>query len=211
MNKKNLGTLSSLSGLFGQTNLTPGAIKTPDQHDSVELAEGQTLCGELDIRINRDGLWFYHGTPIGRKELVKLFASVLERDEAGKYWLNTPAEKGEITVEDVPFQAVEMNVEGDNELQILTFRTNVDDIVIADEAHPIRIETDPESGEPSPYVMVRDGLEARLTRSVFYQMVDLGVEMGVEKAHGDDKYSETTYGVWSSGQFFQIGSLTEQA
>jgi len=134
---------------------------------------------------------------------------VLERDESGRYWLNTPAEKGEITVEDVPFQAVEMTVEGEKEQQKLTFRTNVDDIVIADKAHPIRIETHPESGEPSPYVMVRDGLEARLTRSVFYQLVDLGVELGVEKAHGDDKYSEIMYGVWSSGQFYQIGLITE--
>jgi|TARA_B100000315_G_C14571457_1_gene585767 hypothetical protein len=210
MNKKNLDALNSLTGLFGQTGTSPDNTKTPGHHDSVELAEGQTLCGELDIRIDQDGLWFYHGSPIGRKELVKLFASVLERDQAGRYWLITPAEKGEITVEDVPFQAVEMTVEGENEQQKLTFRTNVDDIVIADDAHPIRIETNPENGEPSPYVMVRDGLEARLTRSVFYQLVDLGVELGVEKAHGDDKYSATVYGVWSGGQFFQIGSITEQ-
>ena len=210
MNKKNLDALNSLSGLFGQSDSSPGNTKMPGNYDSVELAEGQTLCGELDIRIDRDGLWFYHGSPIGRKELVKLFASVLDRDENGRYWLNTPAEKGEITVEDVPFQAVEMTVEGKKEAQKLTFRTNVDDIVIADEAHPIRIENDPDSGEPSPYIMVRDNLEARLTRSVFYQLVDLGVEMGVEKAHGNYKYNKTVYGVWSSGQFFQIGSITEQ-
>jgi hypothetical protein len=170
------------------------------------LAKGQTLCGDLDIRINSEGVWFYHESPIGRKELVKLFASVLNLDKDGRYWLITPAEKGEIKVEDVPFQAVEMSVEGENETQTLTFRTNIDEIVIADEAHPLRIETHPETQEPSPYLMVRDGLEARLTRSVFYQMVELGVEM----AQGEDKFNATTFGVWSSGQFFQIGTLTDQ-
>ncbi len=194
----NSNSLPNLSGLLGT-------------HDSAELSEGQTLCGDLDIHIDLEGIWFYHGSPIGRKELVKLFSSVLQRDKSGKYWLITPAEKGEITVEDVPFQAVDMTVEGKNEQQKLTFRTNIDEIVIADEAHPLRIETNPETGEPSPYILVREGIEARLTRSVFYQMVDLGVEWGVEKAQEPDKYkSNQVFGVWSSGQFFQIGTLTDR-
>ena len=173
--------------------------------DNAKLAHGQTVCGNLDIRINSEGLWFYHGSPIGRKELVKLFSSVLSRDKNGRYWLTTPTEKGEITVEDVPFQAVEMKVNGINENQELTFRTNIDEMVVADEIHSIRIETDPETEEPSPYLMVRDGLEARLTRAVFYQMVDLGVEMTMDIVRGQDIYKEQVYGVWSSGQFFQIG------
>jgi hypothetical protein len=132
----------------------------------------------------------------------------LSLDNDGRYWLTTPAEKGEIIVEDVPFQAVEMTVDGINKSQILTFRTNIDEMVVADEIHSLRIEIDPKTEEPSPYVMVRDGLEARLTRAVFYQMVDLGVEMTVDIVRGQDIYKEQVYGVWSSGQFFQIGIVT---
>ena len=166
-----------------------------------ETIMGQTLCGDLDIKIDREGLWFYHGTPIGRKELVKLFASVLHKDEEGRHWLITPAEKGEIVVEDVAFLAIEMTVKGQGKSQELEFRTNVDDIVIAGEVNPLRIEEDLQTGEPSPYIVVRELLEARLNRPVFYQLVDLGVE---EEING-----EKIYGVWSKGQFFQIGKITD--
>jgi hypothetical protein len=159
------------------------------------------LCGDLDIRIDRDGNWFYHGSPIGRKELVRLFASVLQRDEEGRYWLITPAEKGEIVVEDAAFMGVEMFADGAGKDQILSFRTNVDDKVIADAAHPLRIETDPETGEPSPYILVRGRLEARLNRPVFYELVEIGNEEVIE--------GEAVYGVWSSGKFFEIGKLEQ--
>lgn len=172
------------------------------------LNENQTLCGHLDIHINAEGLWFYQGSPIGRKEIVKLFSSVLSKDCNGEYWLVTPIEKGQITVEDVPFQAVEMTVEGKNKSQILSFRTNIDEMVTADKEHPIRIEIDPESEEPSPYILVRDGLEARLTRSVFYELVNQSVEMETEIAQGEVKTEQQIYGVWSKGQFFQIGTLS---
>jgi hypothetical protein len=167
--------------------------------ESVDPVTGQVLCGELDMRIDRDGQWFYHGTPIGRKELVKLFASVLVRGEEGRYWLETPAEKGEIIVEDAAFMAVALNVRGGGTAQSLEFRTNVDDIVIADGDHPLRILVDSDTQEPSPYVLVRGGLEARLTRPVFYQLVDLGVELTLDGAQ--------IYGVWSAGQFFPIGAM----
>ncbi len=180
--------------------------KTPK---SIELEKGQILCGDFDIRIDSEGMWFYHGSPIGRKNLIKLFASVLSVDGEGKYWLITPAEKGEIIVEDVPFMAVEMTAQGTNEDITLTFRTNIDDEIIADHLHPIRVEIDPITEEPSPYIMVRDGLEARLTRAVYYQMVDLGVEMTIKIGDGKDAYKEKIFGVWSSGQFFQIGKLTK--
>lgn len=180
---------SSVAPSSGPSNVPPGQFP------------GQTLCGDLDIRIDRDGTWFYHGSPIGRKELVALFSTVLHRDSEGRYWLITPAEKGEIEVEDVPFQAVELTVTGEGEAQSLEFRTNVDDIVMADSEHPIRIDINAETGEPSPYVSVRDNLEARLTRSVFYQLVDLGVERSVE--------NQPIYGVWSNGQFFEIGRMNE--
>lgn len=176
--------------------------------ETIQLSDGQTLCGDFEIQIDREGLWFYHGSPIGRKELIKLFASVLSMDENGRYWLTTPAEKGEILVEDVPFQAVEMNVCEKNKQQILSFRTNIDETIIADVDHPIRIDNNPETGEPSPYITVRDRLEARLTRAVFYQMVDLGVEVIMETEQELGAINEKVFGVWSSGQFFQIGKLT---
>jgi len=163
--------------------------------------EGRFLCGDIDIRIDREGLWFYHGTPIGRKELVKLFSTVIHKDGDGKYWLITPAEKGGIVVEDAPFMAVELTVHGSGNSQSLKFRTNVDEIVIADSAHPLRFEEDSETKEPSPYILVRDNLEAKLTRSVFYQLVELGEEQ--ETPNG------LKYGVWSNGTFFEIGQLEE--
>ncbi len=156
-------------------------------------------CGVFDIRINRDGLWFYHGTPIGRRELVKLFASVLRRDSDGRYLLETPAEKGVIEVEDVPFVAVELTAEGTGRAQKLIFRTNIDENVVADTDHPLRIFTDPTTGEPSPYIEVRGGLEARLARPVYYELVELG---GEETING-----ETQFGVWSAGTFFMLGQL----
>lgn len=158
-------------------------------------------CGVFDIRINRDGLWFYHGSPIGRKELVKLFASVLRRDAEGRFLLETPAERGVIEVEDAPFLAVELTVEGVGPNQRLSFRTNLDENVVADAAHPLRIVSDPTTGEPSPYVTVRDGLEARLTRSVYYELVELG---GEDTMNGQMN-GETRFGVWSAGTFFSLG------
>lgn len=181
----------------------------PKMAKPIPLTDDQTLCGNLDIQINSEGLWLYRGTPIGRKEIVNLFASVLSMDENGRYWLTTPTEKGEIFVEDVPFQAIEMDVLYQNEEQVLSFRTNINEVIIADIDHPIRIETNPETGEPSPYILVRDRLEARLTRTVFYQLVDLGVEMTVETEQGKDIINEQIFGVWSSKKFFHIGKLTQ--
>lgn len=157
----------------------------------------QQFCGDIDMRIGRDGTWFYHGSPIGRKPLVKLFASVLQRDGDGDYWLVTPAERGRIKVDEVPFVAVEVNATGSGPSQSLTFRTNVDDEVVADAGHPIRVAQDPDSGEPRPYILVRDGLEARLLRPVFYELVALAE---VRSIGGQD-----VHGVWSREQFFPLG------
>jgi hypothetical protein len=158
-------------------------------------------CGEFDIRIARDGTWFYHGSPIGRKPLVKLFATVLRRQPNGEFWLITPAEKGRIRVEDAPFVAVELTVSGSGHDQELSFRTNLDEIVIAGADHPIRVVTARASKEPRPYIEVRNGLEALINRSVFYQLVDLGVEDSVAGGPQD-------FGVWSRGRFFALGQLT---
>jgi uncharacterized protein len=152
--------------------------------------------GDLDMRIARDGIWSYRGSPIGRPALVKLFASVLRREPDGCYWLVTPAERGRIEVEDVPFLAVALTIAGDGREQQLIFRTNLDDIVAAGPGHPLRVET-AASGEPAPYILVRDRLEARITRPVFYDLVELGSEERVEDT--------VQFGVWSGGRFFQLG------
>lgn len=153
------------------------------------------VCGEIDIRIDRTGQWFHEGSPIGRIELVRLFATVLNKDAGGDYWLETPVEKGRIQVEDVPFMAVIMNTEGHGNEQTLNFETNVGDIFKAGANNPIRVETNAETQEPSPYVTVRDNLEAKIVRTVFYHMVDLGVE------------HDGAFGIWSEGVFFPLGNL----
>ena len=151
------------------------------------------------MRIASDGSWFYLGTPITRVSLARLFATVLRREADGGYWLVTPAERARVSVDDAPFMAVELDVAGTGEAQALSFRTNMDEIVTADRAHPIRVATDPTSRAPSPYILVRDGLEAKLSRPVFYQLVDLGREERVGGA--------TRFGVWSKNEFFPLGEL----
>lgn len=148
-------------------------------------------CGDLDIRIARDGTWFYLGTPIGRPELVRLFSTILRKD-GDRYVLVTPVEKVGITVEDAPFVAVDFEAEGNGETQVLTFETNVGDAVEAGEAHPIRVERDSETGEPSPYVHVRADLEALIDRKSFYRLVEIGA------------HHEGWFGVWSGGRFFPV-------
>ena len=160
---------------------------------------GPQMCGDIDIRIARDGTWHYLGSPIGRQRLVKLFASVLDRDESGDFWLTTPAEMCRIKVDDAPFTAVEMTVDQDKHGQRLIFRSNIDEIVTAGPDHPIRVEIDSETGEPSPYIMIRDGLEALIVRPVFYDLVEIGEEREVDGG--------TMLGVTSDGAFFEIGSL----
>ncbi|MFQ5785768.1 MAG: DUF1285 domain-containing protein [Alphaproteobacteria bacterium] len=191
MNKRpsDPASLAASLGAGGNTAASAGKRREP------------TLCGGLDMRIARDGTWFYHGSPIGRKPLVKLFASVLNRDEDGVYWLTTPVEKGRIEVDDAPFVAVALTVSGAGRSQALSFRTNLDDEVTAGAEHPIRVEHDREGGGPAPYVLVRGRLEALIARSVFYELVELGVEAEID---GDRRY-----GVWSEGCFFALGNPVE--
>src|SRR5215813_2087022 len=148
-------------------------LRTTATGDRLGTSARQQFCGEIDIRIGRDGTWFYHGSPIGRKPLVKLFASVLRREEDGDYWLVTPVERGRIKVDEVPFTAVEVNAAGSGPSQTLTFRTNLDDDVAADAEHPIRVTYAADGGEPRPYILVRGRLEARILRPVFYELVEL--------------------------------------
>ncbi len=149
------------------------------------------FCGDLDMQIKRDGTWFYEGTPIGRPELVKLFSTILWR-EGDKYFLVTPVEKVGITVEDAPFVAVDFEAEGAGDAQKLSFISNVGDVAIAGPSNPIRVERDPETGEPAPYVLIRRNLEALIDRKSFYRLVELGV------------HHDGWFGLWSEGEFFGI-------
>lgn len=154
------------------------------------------FCGDIDMRIAADGTWFYGGTPIGREAMVRLFASVLRKDEDGRTFLVTPVEKCGITVDDVAFVAVEMQAEGEGAAGVIGFRTNVGDRVAVDADHPLRFVVDRDNGGLKPYVRVRGRLEARLARPVLYDLVALG------ETHAID--GRDWFGVWSSGRFFGI-------
>lgn len=186
-----------------------GHIVTPDQdeRDAVvapEKPRGKgpsaalpklNLCGDIGLKIGRDGNWHYQGSPFARKPLVKLFASVLRLEEDGRYYLVTPVEKVPIAVESLPFVAVEMKQEGEGEGQTLTFRTNVDDVVTAGPGHPLGFQPGSLGGF-TPFVLVRGGLKARLARSVYYELAALAVEAG----------APAELGVWSGGMFFPFPS-----
>jgi uncharacterized protein len=184
-------TLDQLAGGIA-TATTGGAASSPRQPID---------CGHFEIRIGRDGTWYYRESPIARLPLVRLFSTVLRREADGSFWLQTPAERGRITVDDAPFIAVELTRRGEGHEQELIFRTNIDETVAADAEHPLRVVIAPETAEPSPYVLVRNGLEARLSRSVFYELVELGREERVGDA--------TLFGVWSKGRFFPLGPLAD--
>lgn len=153
------------------------------------------FCGDLDMRIARDGTWFYLGTPIGRMPLVKLFSSIIRKD-GDQYFLVTPVEKVGITVDDAPFVAIDFEVEGTGKDQVITFTTHVEDVAVAGPDHPIRVQRDPKTGEPSPYVLVRANLEALIDRKSFYRLVDIGVH--------EDYDGVRWFGIWSGGVFFPI-------
>ncbi len=155
--------------------------------------------------IRRDGTWLYRGSPIGRKELVCLFASVLKRESDGSYWLETPAERGRIDVEDVPFVAVELKWSGNGQDQRLSFRTNVDQVVTADAGHPIRVAHDILTCSPTPYLLLRAGsdaraaIEARISRPVYYELAALAEPRWVG--------CRRMLGVWSCRSFFTLGEF----
>ena len=164
-------------------------------------------CGDLPFLIKRDGTWLYQGTPIKRKELVCLFASVLRRDADGGWWLRTPAERGRIEVEDAPFLAVELEWAGDGRHQTLSFRTNTDQVITAGPEHPIRVSHDFITCEPTPYILLRAGdgtfpIEARINRAVYYELAALAVSEYVG--------TQLMMGVWSSGQFFPLGFMPDE-
>lgn len=144
------------------------------------------FCGDIDMRIASDGTWFYMGTPIGRKKMVKLFASVLRKDGDGKTFLVTPVEKIGITVDDAHFVATNVEFAGEGPELSLCFTTNVGDVVVAGAEHRIRVEVDAETGEPRPYLMVRGRLEALIARSVYYELIEKG---DIEDVEGSSRCS----------------------
>jgi hypothetical protein len=172
--------------------------------DQTAVRRPPAECGDLPFVIRRDGTWMYRGSPIGRKELVCLFASVLKRAEDGSFWLETPAERGRIDVEDAPFVAVELTWTGIGRAQCLSFRTNTDQLVTAGPEHPIRVAHDMLTCEPTPYLLVRAGagrlpVEARIGRAVYYELVALAEPRAV--------LGRRMLGVWSCGCFFPLGEM----
>jgi hypothetical protein len=157
------------------------------------------FCGDLDMRIAADGTWFYQGTPIGRPALVRLFSTILKRED-GKHFLVTPVEKVGIRVDDAPFLAVEMQTEDSEQGRLLRFRTNVDDWVDCDSAHRLRFEA-AQDGGLTPYLHVRSELWAKVTRALYYDLVDMGEERVVG--------GRAMFGVVSAGEFFAMAQAHE--
>lgn len=156
-------------------------------------------CGDIGMEIRADGSWWHEGTRIGREKLVKLFATILRKDEDGETYLVTPYEKVIVRVEDAPFLAIRVDRAGEaGPDQTLAFTTNLGDVTLAGPGTALRVEIDGETGEPAPYVLVRGRLEAKLTRATFYELVDMA-----EPSAADDKL----LGVWSQGVFFEIGRI----
>ena len=184
------GSAPGLDGLVGAAAKAAGKKGPPPVH-----LWNPPYCGEIDMRIRQDGVWLYQNSPIGRLPLVKLFASVMKR-EGDRYFLVTPVEKVGITVEDAPFLAVEMEMRGEGPERALRFRTNVDDWVSCDAEHGLRFETEADTGGLKPYLHVRAGLWAKVTRALFYDLVELGEERDVDGAR--------MFGVSSGGAFFPL-------
>lgn len=156
-------------------------------------------CGEIDIVIKSDGSWWHEGSKITRRGMVELFASVLRKDEDGVTYLVTPVEKLSITVERAHFVAVRLDAKGERQDQRLFFTTNLGDVIEVGPDTPLRIETDPKTGEPDPYVTVWGRLEAALSRPVFYELVNLAEERQTPQG--------AQLGVWGGGEFYPLGPV----
>lgn len=176
------------------TSATPAGRGLPPVH-----LWNPPFCGDLDMRIAGDGTWFYMGTPIGRPALVRLFSTILKREQ-GKYFLVTPVEKVGIRVDDAPFMAVEMRIEQDARGRLLRFRTNVDDWVDCEAGHALRFERAADGGL-TPYLHVRADLWAKVTRALYYDLVDMGEERMID--------GEEMFGVESGGEFFAMADAEQ--
>ncbi len=181
---------------IGRDQVPSGLREPEDAVESTSLPTGERLYG---MKIDRHGTWYHDDRPIARSALVKLFASVLRREQDGSYWLVTPAERGRIEVEDVPFVVVELATEGIGCHQTISVRSNLDDWVTMGPAHPLALRRPPNTPlttAPAPYVEMRPGLEARLLRSVYYELAEL--------SEPQQQDGVTRYGIWSLGRFFPL-------
>lgn len=183
----------NLAGLGRLQDLAAGAA---ERRPAPVESWNPPYCGDIGLKILRDGTWLYQDSPIGRPALVKLFAGVLRKDGDGKTYLVTPAEKVDVEVEDAPFLAVEMEVQGGGSEQRLIFRTNVDDVVACGAEHPLRFAEQQLGGGLKPYVHVRGRLEALLTRALLHDLVALAVE--------EVREGKRAVGIWSGGVFFPL-------
>jgi len=180
MSNSAFGSLDELQALLSAKKLPPVHLWEPEN------------VRDIDIRIARNGDWFYNGSLIQRKRMVKLFSSVLRVDDDEQTYLVTPHEKLRIVVEDAPFTAVLLDKHGTGSEQVLIFTTNTDEQVIADKEHPVQVKYHQTNGEPSPYILVRDRLQALISRTVFYELADLGIQQN------------NTFGIYSSGEFMPL-------
>ena len=170
-------------------SILTGVAHAPPAGGMAEAA----ACADFGIRIARDGTWFHNGLPFTRLPLVKLFSTVIKRAPNGDYLLQTPVEKGRLEVDLVPYVAVEMQVEGEGCGQQVKFRTNIDQWVEAGPDHPIWFMENPESEEPTPYIIVKPGIEALINRALFYDLVELADDLG------------DYFGLWAGGVFHPLG------
>jgi hypothetical protein len=188
MDDRKAEKLGELGRLQGLVNSAPQRRPAPVENWD------PPYCGDIGLKIRHDGTWLYQGSPIGREALVKLFAGVLRKDADGRTYLVTPAEKVDVEVEDAPFLAVEMDVQGKGDAQQLIFRTNVDDLVACGLEHPLRFAEQQPGGGLKPYVQVRGRLEALLTRALVHDLVAI--------ANEEPHQGARVPGVWSGGAFF---------
>ena len=189
-------TLNGGKSQFSLQDLMKALADTEDGQRPVEKWNPE-YCGEMDMVIKADGSWWHEGSQITRRGLIDLFASILRKDEDGETYLVTPVEKIKIAVQRAPFVAIRADIEGEGEAQRIFFTTNLDEVVEAGPENPIRVETDPETLEPAPFVTVRGRLEASLKRSVFYELVEHAVER--DTAEGKQ------LGIWANAVFFPLG------
>jgi len=188
-------------GKIENITFAQGTDSTCPPPRGIDQRPGQIICGDIDMRIDTHGVWHYQGSPINRHALVKLFSSVVRRDADSQYWLITPAEMARIHVEDAPFLAVEVDLTNDNGVRCLKFRTNVDKWVTADADHPIRVINNTETDEPRPYIqLAEDGTEARIIRSVFYELAELAIEADIN--------GKRMLCIESCGARFELGATT---
>ncbi|KQS99145.1 MULTISPECIES: DUF1285 domain-containing protein [unclassified Rhizobium] len=191
-----VGLAALISRAAGQTNGQTKGLPPVDKWNP-------PFCGDIDMEIRADGTWFYMGTPIGRQPLVRLFSTVLRKDEDGKTYLVTPVEKVGIRIVDAPFVAVEMNLTENDGEPVITFRTNVGDVVEAGPEHELRFVIEGENRELKPYLHVRGRLEALVSRAVMYDLVELGETRTID--------SVEMFAIRSSGVLFPVMPAKELA